>query len=63
MIHITRFIDKIKLYDTKSSNQFRMTLQEAKDLHSDITKLLMALHKSSNKSSEITKVEIKGQDW
>ena len=46
MIHISRFIDKIKFLEAQQSKEFRCSIQEAKDLHGDITKLLLALEAS-----------------
>lgn len=46
MIHINRFIDKIKAVESKRQGDaasFPMTVREAKDLHGDITKLLLHL--------------------
>ena len=45
MIHINRFIDKIKAMEAKgmAGRPFPMTIAEARDLHSDITKLLLGV--------------------
>jgi hypothetical protein len=45
-----------------------MTIREAKDLHSDITKLLLALHEIRNaaeatESDEVQTIEITGGDF
>jgi len=68
MIHINNFVDKIKALELQNSKQFSMTIREAKDLHADITKLLLALqvlqdNKSSAKSNEIIQVELRGDTW
>ena len=64
MIHINNFLEKIKVLESRNERKFIMTTQEAKDLHADITKLLLALHElSSKKSNEITKIEINGDNW
>lgn len=44
MIHINNFIDKIKFFEAKHSKDFIIPLFEAKNLHADITKLLLVLH-------------------
>ena len=65
-IHINRFIDKIKSLEAKQAKQFPMTMREAKDLHSDITKLLLALHEIQNiaeQKDEVTQIEITGGDF
>ena len=43
-IHINRFIDRIKATESRGQRDLVMTVTEAKDLHSDITKLLLALN-------------------
>ena len=63
MIHITNFIDKIKFFDSKNSKDFVMPLREAKNLHSDITKLLLVLQELQTKEEQNTTVELKGEDW
>jgi len=44
MLHINRFIDRIKAADARQQRDFTMSMSDAKDLHADITKLLLALH-------------------
>ena len=63
MIHITNFIDKIKFFESKNSKDFVMPLREAKNLHSDITKLLLVLQELQTKEEQNTTVELKGEDW
>jgi hypothetical protein len=42
-LHINRFVDRIKAADARQQRDFTMSMSEAKDLHADITKLLLAL--------------------
>ena len=67
MIHINRFIDKIKFFESKNSKDFIIPLSEAKDLHSDITKLLLALHTISVTDKEVNATQpnegVDGGDW
>lgn len=42
-IHINRFIDRIKANESRGQKDFIMSLSDAKDLHADITKLLLSL--------------------
>ena len=65
-VHITRFIDKIKSLESKKAKQMTLSIQEAKDLHGDITKLLLALeelHQRSEKAEEVTEVRVEGGTW
>jgi hypothetical protein len=68
MIHINNFVDKIKALETQNSKQFMMSMREAKDLHADITKLLLALQvlqdkKSTVSTDEVIQVELRGDRW
>ena len=42
-LHINRFIDRIKAADARQQRDFTMSMSDAKDLHADITKILLAL--------------------
>ena len=42
-LHINRFIDRIKAADARQQRDLTMSMSDAKDLHADITKLLLAL--------------------
>jgi hypothetical protein len=42
-LHINRFVDAIKAAESRGQRDLTMTLRDAKDLHSDITKLLLTL--------------------
>jgi aspartate/tyrosine/aromatic aminotransferase len=42
-LHINRFIDRVKAADARGQRDFIMSMADAKDLHADITKLLLAL--------------------
>ena len=45
-LHINRFVDNIKAHEARGQRDFTMSLRDAKDLHGDITKLLLALEQS-----------------
>lgn len=42
-IHINRFIDSVKAHEARQQQTFSMSLREAKDLHADISKLLLQI--------------------
>lgn len=42
-LHINRFIDAIKAAEARGQRDLQLSLREARDLHSDITKLLLAM--------------------
>jgi hypothetical protein len=69
MNHINIFIDKIKHFESRNSQNFNMTMREAKDLHADITKLLLVLQELSPNAEakpnpeQTINVELNGKDW
>lgn len=62
-LHIHRFIDSIKAAESRGSRDLIMTVREAKDLHSDITKLLVTLEQlrsTSTTQDSVVAVQISG---
>ena len=53
-LHINRFIDRVRSSEHRGQRDFVMTIQEARDLQADLTKLLLALHTISQSSSTST---------
>lgn len=45
-LHIHRFVDLIKATESRGQQHLQMTVRDAKDLHSDITKLLITLEET-----------------
>jgi hypothetical protein len=45
MMHIQRFIERLQGFDARAAKDFTMPLRDAKDLHADITQLLIELKK------------------
>lgn len=67
-LHINKFIDRIKANESRGQRDFIMTMTEAKDLHADITKLLLSLQvllerDQQNPTEQVINVEIKGDDF
>jgi hypothetical protein len=50
-LHINRFIDSIKAHEARQQRDFVMSLRDAKDLHSDISKLLLKINDLSEQLS------------
>ena len=42
-LHINRFIDRLKAADSRRQKDLVMSIADARDLHADITKLLLAV--------------------
>ena len=67
-IHINRFIDSVKAHESRGQRDFIMPMKDAKDLHADITKLLLAVTELQNRLLEVPKeqiitVELGGRDF
>jgi hypothetical protein len=45
-LHINRFLDRIRAAESRQQRDITMTTAEARDLHTDITRLLLALQVS-----------------
>jgi DNA primase len=43
-IHIQRFVDRVRGAEARGTRDFTMSMTDAKDLHADITGLLLDLH-------------------
>jgi len=50
MLHINRFIDRLKAADARNQRDFSMSIVDARNLHADITKLLLGLQDQHEKS-------------
>jgi len=62
-LHIHRFIDSIKAAESRGSRDVILTLREAKDLHGDITKLLITLEQlrsTPELQSQVIEVQLAG---
>lgn len=54
-LHINRFLDRIRAAESRQQRDVTMTTAEARDLHTDITRLLLALQVShEQKTTEST---------
>ena len=64
-LHLQKFIDRVRGHEARGSKDFVMTLAEAKDMHADITRLLLELHDlreqvSKPASEEVITVQVGG---
>lgn len=50
MFHINRFIDRLKAANDRNQRDFTMSIADARDLHGDITKLLVVLQEYHERS-------------
>jgi hypothetical protein len=42
-IHLQKFVDRVRGFEARGAKDFTMSMAEAKDLHADITRLLIDL--------------------
>jgi len=67
-LHINRFVDSVKAHEARAQRDFIMPMKDAKDLHADITKLLLAVTNLQTQLLDAQKqqtftVEVAGKDF
>jgi len=67
-MHLQKFVDRVRGFEARGSKDFMMTMNDAKDLHADITRLLLELHALREqvvqiKEQEVITVEVKGKSF
>jgi hypothetical protein len=43
-VHLQRFVDRVRGFEARGARDFTMSMSDAKDLHADVTRLLLELH-------------------
>jgi len=64
-MHIHKFVDRVRGHEARGARDFVMTMNEARDLHADITRLLISLQTlqeqaTKTNNTEVVQVEIGG---
>jgi hypothetical protein len=65
-IHLQRFVDRVRGFEARGAREFTMSIQDAKDLHADITRLLIDLQTfreekaKTEQTQEVIRVEVDG---
>lgn len=59
---IDRFIDNIRQAESRQQREIVLTLTQARDLHADITRVLLQLAETT-KSDPVITIEMKGADF
>jgi hypothetical protein len=64
-LYIRKFIDRVAQCDATGAQDFVWKMQDAKNLHGDITKLLLDIQLLQDKTQEQipTEIEIDGGNW
>lgn len=57
-LHINRFIDSVKAHEARGQRDFVMSMRDAKDLHGDITKLLLVLQHLQDSRAESQEIQV-----
>ena len=64
LLHINKFLDRIRAMEGRPQRELTMTLAEARDLHSDITKILILLQDQHEQRqaapADATTIEVDG---
>jgi hypothetical protein len=42
-IHLQKFVDRVRGFEARGAKEFTMSIQDAKDMHADITRMLIDL--------------------
>ena len=64
-IHLTKFVDRVRGFESRGAKDFIMSLKDAQDLHADITRLLLELrdlreHTVKSAQEEVITVNMDG---
>jgi len=64
-IHLQKFVDRVRGQEARGARDLVMTMNEARDLHADITRLLLTLQTLQEKqiktaTADMIQVEIQG---
>lgn len=43
-IHLNKFIERVQGHESRGARDFNMSMTDAKNMHADLTKLLLELH-------------------
>ena len=57
-LHIKRFIDRLNDLQASDAKDYTMTMHDARNLHSDITKLLLDA-RESQPTEDVVNIEVK----
>jgi hypothetical protein len=60
--HLTKFVDRVRGHEARGSKDFVMSMSDAKDLHADITRLLIelrTLHEQTTKNTQEEAITVK----
>jgi hypothetical protein len=53
-VHLNRFVDRVRGHEARGSRDFVMSMTDARDLHADITRLLLELQNLQEQVAKTT---------
>jgi len=64
-LYIRKFIDRVAQCDATNAQDFVWNMQDAKNLHGDITKMLLDIEllQKNNATEQPTEIEVDGGTW
>lgn len=60
---IERFLDRVRAAESRQQREIIFTMAEARDLHADITRLLLRLEERSTNGVTDVQIDLRGQDF
>jgi hypothetical protein len=51
-LHLQKFVDRVRGYEARGNKDFVMSMADAKDMHADITRLLLDLQNLREQASK-----------
>jgi type II secretory pathway predicted ATPase ExeA len=60
---IERFLEKVRSTESRGQREVVLTLTEARDLHLDLTRLLLRLENKNHEDQQNITIEMRGGDF
>jgi len=60
---IERFLDRVRAADSRQQREIVFSITEARDLHADITRLLLKLQDTNDGGVADIEIEMRGRDF
>ena len=57
-IHLNKFVDRVRGFESRGAKDFIMSLKDAQDLHADITRLLLELRELREQTAKAPQDEV-----
>lgn len=56
-LHLQKFVDRVRGHEARGSKDFIMSMADAKDMHADITRLLLELQTLREHTAKVNQEE------